>query len=115
MTEMNHVVDKNGTIEMGKVCEVLNRMDGKSREEVLQDFEKFRSYLAKRIHMAQIIGMNEEQIAVTAQKIADYLSEHEEPRNAEEHLLNELWKVGSDEEKHMLSHMLVRLAQTTKS
>jgi hypothetical protein len=112
---LKNVVDRSGTLETGKVGEVLNRMDGKDRDEILQDFEKFRSYLAKRVHMAQMIGMNEEQLAVTAQKIADYLSEHEEPRNAEENLLNELWKVGNDEEKHMLAHMLVRLAQKTES
>jgi hypothetical protein len=115
MTEANHVVDKGGNLEVGKVDEVLNRMDGKGRDEILQDFEMFRSYLAKRVHMAQMLGMNEEQLAVTAQKIADFLSEHEEPRNAEENLLKKLWKVGRDEEKHMLAHMLVRLAQNIQS
>jgi hypothetical protein len=47
------------------------------------------------------------------EQIRDYYQRA--PRNAEENLLKELWKVGRDEEKHMLAHMLVRLAQNIQS
>jgi hypothetical protein len=65
--------------------------------------------------MAESIGLSEEQMAIIAQKVADYLAGHEEPRNNEELLLQELWKLGTKEERHMLAHMLVRLAQGERS
>ncbi len=83
-------------------------------EQILSDFEEFTAYLARRIEMGKSIGLNEEQLAMTAEKVAKYLSSHEEPRNSEEKLLQELWTVGREEERHMLAHMLVRLAQSTK-
>ncbi|WP_188988775.1 DUF3243 domain-containing protein [Paenibacillus nasutitermitis] len=113
MSEYNHAALKNGEVRTEKIPEVLGRIDPAQRDEILRDFDQFRSYLAKRIHMAEAMGLNEEEIAVTAQKVADYLARHEEPRNAQEHLLQELWKVGREDERHMLAHMLVRLAQTT--
>jgi hypothetical protein len=62
--------------------------------------------------MAENIGLNEEYMAKIAEKVAGYLANHEEPRNREEKLLQELWKVGTKDEQHYLAHMLVRLAQS---
>ncbi|MFD2615070.1 DUF3243 domain-containing protein [Paenibacillus gansuensis] len=111
MAEYNHAVDKDGDLQTDKVTEVVERMGSKDKDRILADFEEFRSYLAKRVKMGEAIGLSEEQLAVTAQKVADYLAEHEEPRNSEEQLLQELWRVGNEEQRHMLAHMLVRLAQ----
>jgi hypothetical protein len=71
----------------------------------------FKSYLGDKVSKGEKLGMNEEQLAKTAQKVADYLAKHEEPRNREENLLHELWKVGNEEQQHHLAHMLVRLVQ----
>jgi hypothetical protein len=46
---------------------------------------------------------------LAAEKVEDYLAKHEEPKNREEKLLQELWKVGDKEERHKLPHMLVKL------
>ncbi|MGO4546833.1 DUF3243 domain-containing protein [Paenibacillus sp. 2TAB23] len=111
MSEINHVVDKDGELEIGKIDQTLDRMDSDKKEEILQNFEQFKDYLAKRIELAENIGLNEEQLALVAQKVAGYLAKHEEPRNREEKLLQELWKVGNEAEQHKLSHLLVKLAQ----
>ncbi|ANE45485.1 hypothetical protein SY83_03175 [Paenibacillus swuensis] len=111
MSEHNHVIEKDGDLQTNKVTEVVERMGSKDKDRILADFEEFRGYLAKRIKMGEAIGLSEEQLAATAEKVADYLANHEEPRNAEEQLLQELWKVGNEEQRHMLAHMLVRLAQ----
>ncbi len=42
---------------------------------------------------------------------SNYLAKHEEPRNSEEKLLQELWKVGDKDERHKLAHMLVKLGR----
>ncbi|MNW62575.1 hypothetical protein D3C74_407170 [compost metagenome] len=105
------MVNKDGNVTIAKVSEALDRIDPEQKEVILKNFEDFRSYLGKRIQLAQKIGLGEEQLAAAAEKIADYLAAHEEPRNSEEKLLLELWKVGSKEERHRLAHMLVKLAR----
>ncbi|KUP21495.1 MULTISPECIES: DUF3243 domain-containing protein [unclassified Paenibacillus] len=111
MSEHNHVVSKDGNVSMGRVGDVLERIEPQQREQILDNFGEFQQYLSKRIHLAQKIGMGEEQLAVAAEKVADYLANHEEPRNSEQKLLQELWKVGNKEERHRLAHMLVKLAR----
>ncbi|MBB3110303.1 hypothetical protein FHS18_002370 [Paenibacillus phyllosphaerae] len=111
MSERNHAVTKDGDVKASRIEDALERMSAEDKENILSDFNAFKSYLAKRVKLAKAIGLNEEQMAVAAQKIAQYLSEREEPRNSEEALLQELWKVGEEQERHALAHMLVRLAQ----
>jgi len=111
MAEHNHVVDKDGDIDPGKVGDAIARIEPAERERILRDFDVFKGYLNRRIRMAESIGLSEEQMAIITQKVADYLAGHEEPRNSEEHLLQELWKIGTEDERHKLAHMLLRLAQ----
>ena len=113
MSEDNHVVNKDGELELSRVDDTLDRIGDSRMDEILTNFEVFQSYLNKRVHLAESIGLNEEQLALTAEKIAGYLSENEAPRNREEKLLQELWKVGTEEERHKLSHMLVKLARVS--
>jgi len=115
MSEYNHVVEKDGDIEPDKVGAAISRIEPSERDRILRNFEEFKGYLHRRIRMAESIGMNEEQMAIIAQKVADYLASHEEPRNNEELLLQELWKVGTNEERHALAHMLLRLVQQARA
>lgn len=107
-------MERNNQTVDEKVDNTLNNMGSGQKDEILQNFDSFKSYLGKRIEMAEKFGMNEELLAQTAEKVANYLADHEEPRNREEKLLQELWKVGSKEEQHKLAHMLVKLAQTSQ-
>lgn len=93
----------------GQVEEKVNAMGEDKKEDILSSFDTFKEYLSKKVEKGEKMGMNEEQLAKTAQKVADYLAAHEEPRNREEKLLQELWKVGNEEQQHQLAHMLVRL------
>ncbi|KKO54709.1 DUF3243 domain-containing protein [Paenibacillus sp. DMB20] len=111
MSEHNHVVNKEGELDMSKMDDAISRIDDGERDRILSNFDSFKSYLHKRIQLAQSIGLDEEQIAKAAEKVAGYLAANEEPRNSEEKLLQELWKVGSQEEQHKLAHLLVKLAQ----
>ena len=109
--EKDHMIHKDGEVDTSKVDETLDRLDRERADDILGDFDEFKSYLSKRIQLGKTAGLNEEQLANTAQKIADYLADKVEPRNREEQLLKELWKVGTKEEQHMLAHMLVKLAE----
>ncbi|WP_433751140.1 DUF3243 family protein [Falsibacillus pallidus] len=96
---------------MNKVEDKLENVDEAKKEQLLKSFEEFKSYLAKKVEMGERLGLNEEQLAVAAEKVAGHLANKEEPRNAEEHLLNELWEVGTKEQQHHLAHMLVNLVK----
>ncbi|WP_046175318.1 DUF3243 domain-containing protein [Domibacillus indicus] len=95
----------------GQVEEKVQSMGEEKKEDILASFETFKSYLGEKVEKGERLGMNEEQLAKTAQKVADYLAAHEEPRNREEKLLQELWKVGDEKQQHQLAHLLVRLVQ----
>ena len=79
--------------------------------DVLSSFDAFREFLSGKVRLGENLGMNEEQLANSAQKVAEYLADKEPPKNSEERLLQELWKVGTKEEQHKLAHMLVRLVK----
>ncbi|MFC7372845.1 DUF3243 domain-containing protein [Fictibacillus iocasae] len=111
MMENNHMMTKNQEVDTSKVEETVSRMDEGKKDEILSNFTEFKSYLHKRVQLGEKLGMDEEALAKTAEKVAGYLAEHEEPRNAEENLLKELWKVGDQEQRHKLAHMLVNLVK----
>ncbi len=102
--------DTNNSVE-DKVEEKLQTMGEEKKDEVLASFETFKKYLGDKVSIGEKLGMDEEQLAKTAQKVADYLANHESARNREEKLLQELWKVGNEEEKHKLAHMLVKMVK----
>ncbi|PLS17585.1 DUF3243 domain-containing protein [Bacillus sp. M6-12] len=111
MSEQGHVVKKNGEMDTGMVEDALKRIDPERVDDILESFGQFKSYLKHRLDLGKKIGLNEEQLAKTAEKIANYLADHVDPKNREEKLLQELWKVGDQEEQHKLAHMLVKLVE----
>ncbi|TYR76551.1 DUF3243 domain-containing protein [Rossellomorea vietnamensis] len=106
---MEHNTNTNDSKVGSKVEGKLSNMSEDKKEDILENFESFKSYLGDKVDKADKLGLNEEQKAKAAQKVGDYLAKHEEPKNREEKLLYELWKAGNKEEQHMLSHMLVKL------
>ncbi|PLT33718.1 DUF3243 domain-containing protein [Bacillus sp. V5-8f] len=114
MAEREHVVHKDGHVNIGNVDEALSKIDPGRVEDIVSNFEIFKKYLHRRLDVAQNIGLNEEQLTKIAQKVADYLSDKVEPRNREEKLLQELWNVGNEEERQHLAHMLFKLVDEKK-
>ncbi|OCA81551.1 hypothetical protein A8F94_22025 [Bacillus sp. FJAT-27225] len=110
--EKEHAMHKDGDFDASRVDEVVDRIDQDQMNEKLHDFEEFKRYLGKRVELGKRLGLNEEELAVGAQKVANYLSDHAQPQNREEALLMNLWQVGNDEERHMLAHMLVKWADS---
>jgi hypothetical protein len=79
--------------------------------DALSSFGDFREFLSGKVRLGENLGMDEEQLVNSAQKVSDYLAHKDPPKNSEERLLQELWRVGTEEEQHMLSQMLVRLVK----
>jgi hypothetical protein len=101
----------NNDANPNKAEEAVKNMDISEMYDKLENFNEFKSYLHNKIAVGEKLGMNEEQLAKSAEKVADYLAKNTEPQNREEVLLQELWKVGNEEERHKLAHMLVKLAK----
>ncbi|WP_114572026.1 DUF3243 domain-containing protein [Exiguobacterium flavidum] len=95
----------------GKVEQKLSQMDEESKEQILSNFEQFKSYLGDKVSKGESLGLNDNQLAKVAEKVADYLAKHEEPRNREEYLLQELWKAGDESERKSLASLLVKLVK----
>jgi hypothetical protein len=108
---MGHSKEVNHSAQINKVERAVNGMKKEEKEEILANFEVFKEFLGNKVALGKKMGLTEEQLALATQKVADYLSKHETPRNREEKLLQELWRAGSDDECHMLSHMLVKLVR----
>jgi hypothetical protein len=89
----------------------LNSIGTEEKEEILKSFTTFKSYLAGKISAGEKLGLSDEALAKATEKVAGYLAKHEEPRNREEHLLQQLWNSGNKEEQHALSHMLLSLVK----
>ena len=96
-----------------KVEQELQGINSEKKEDILQNFDRFKDYLGDQVSKGEKLGLGEEALAKGAEKVADYLAKNEEPRNREEKLLQELWKVGDKDQRHQLAHLLVRLAQST--
>ena len=94
-----------------KTEEKLKDMSSEQKQEILDNFQEFMDYLKKQINRGEKLGLNEEQLAKAAEKVAEYLNKHEEPQNREEYVLNQMWNVAKDDEKHAIAHVLVRLAK----
>lgn len=76
---------------------------------VLDTFEKWKKFLGDRVNQAQAAGMSDEMISKLAFQIGEFLEEKVDPKNGEERLLQELWRVGTEDERKTLARMMVKL------
>ncbi|MFD1357608.1 DUF3243 domain-containing protein [Fictibacillus halophilus] len=82
---------------------------------VLDNFGQWKDFLAERLNHAEHEGMNHETISNLATEIGGYLANHVEPKNEEEKVLADLWKVADENEKHAIANMMVKLVQNDGS
>ncbi|WP_026692280.1 DUF3243 domain-containing protein [Peribacillus kribbensis] len=101
----------NGSSAEGKVEEKIQNMGEDKKDQIMSSFDEFKSYLSDKVSKGESLGLGEEQLAKLTEKVAGYLAKHEDPRNSEEYLLQQLWQAGNDEERHKLAHMLIKLVQ----
>lgn len=78
---------------------------------VLETFDKWKEFLADRVKQAKQAGMGEETIAKLAFQIGEFLEDKVDPKNEEERLLQELWSVGTEEERKVLAGLMVKFVE----
>ena len=89
----------------------LSKIDEETKDEILENFNQFKQYLSEKIELGEKMGLSDEKLAKTTELIANYLAQHENPRNREEKILMELWSSGSKEQQHTLAHMLLEMVR----
>ncbi|REB06071.1 DUF3243 domain-containing protein [Sporosarcina sp. BI001-red] len=95
----------------GKVEGELNKMDSEKKEDILKNFSSFKEYLSDKVNKGEKLGLSDEQLTKATEYVAGYLAKHEEPKNREQYVLQELWKVGDKEEQKALSSLLFKLVK----
>ena len=108
--ENNEFMNKDQSIETERVEKEMDQLSPEKKDEILQNFNRFKMYLNSKVEMGEKLGLNEEQLAQAAEKVANYLARNEEPHNREEKMLKELWLCATqEEERQAIARCLVRM------
>lgn len=76
------------------------------------DWEKWKNNLHKAVNLGESIGLSENTIENIGTKIGTFLSANIDPENREQRVLQELWRVGDDNDRKNLSKMIVKMVQS---
>lgn len=76
---------------------------------VLSNFEQWKEFLGDRVHQAVETGMSNEKISSVAYRVGEYLADKVDPKNDQERLLQEMWNVSNEEDRHAIARAMVNL------
>ncbi|WP_096550703.1 DUF3243 domain-containing protein [Ureibacillus thermosphaericus] len=79
--------------------------------EILQNWERWKSFLGQQVENAKNMGLSDNTIEKTAVQIGEYLAKNVDPKNEQERVLADLWSVASEKEKHALASCVMKLVQ----
>ena len=78
---------------------------------VLDNWDQWKNFLGDRLNQGEQQGLNESAVTNLAYEIGDYLAKQVEPQNDQERVLADLWSVASDQEKHAIASVMVKLVE----
>ncbi|ASS93166.1 DUF3243 domain-containing protein [Peribacillus simplex] len=78
---------------------------------VLDNWDQWKNFLGDRLNQGEQQGLSESAVNNLAFEIGDYLANQVEPQNDQEKVLSDLWSVASDEEKHAMANVMVKLVE----
>ena len=78
---------------------------------VLDNWDQWKNFLGDRLNQGEQQGLNESAVTNLAYEIGDYLAKQVEPQNDQDRVLADLWSVASDQEKHAIASMMVKLVE----
>ena len=76
---------------------------------VLSNFDQWKEFLGERVEQAVETGMSNDKISSVAYRVGEYLAEKVDPKNDQERLLQQMWNVASDEDKHAMARVMWNL------
>ncbi|MBB6452856.1 hypothetical protein HNQ94_001302 [Salirhabdus euzebyi] len=78
---------------------------------VLDNFESWKDFLGDKLHNAQDQGLTQQAISELAYEVGEYLAKNVDAENDQEAVLRELWNVASNDERHAIANMMVKLVK----
>lgn len=84
------------------------------KSETLSEWSKWKSTLSKAVNIGEAVGLSQETIDNIALKLGNTLNAVIDPENREQRVLQELWKVGDDDERKTLAKLIVNMVRTDK-
>lgn len=78
-----------------------------------EGFRQMLERLRDRAGEAKRMGLSDDDVAAITTQIGDWLARDAEPRTHEQRLLKEFWEVCDEDEKRVISHALLRVAEKT--
>ncbi|MEK4565250.1 DUF3243 domain-containing protein [Alkalihalobacillus sp. FSL R5-0424] len=76
---------------------------------VVDNWDHWKEFLNSRLDEAQDKGLSDGVVSDVAYQVGEYLASQVEPKNDQERVLADLWKVASEEEQHAIANMMVKL------
>ncbi|KON68551.1 hypothetical protein AKG34_06785 [Peribacillus butanolivorans] len=76
---------------------------------VLDNWDQWKNFLGDRLNQGEHQGLSEGAVNNLAFEIGDYLSQQVEPKNDQQKVIADLWSVASEEEKHAMASVMVKL------
>ncbi|ERJ13030.1 DUF3243 domain-containing protein [Haloplasma contractile] len=74
----------------------------------IENWEKWQQNLHTAINLGERIGLNDETIGKVAKRVGDFLTNRVDPENPQQRLLKDLWEVADDDERKILTKVLVK-------
>lgn len=78
---------------------------------VLDNWDQWKNFLGDRLHQGEHQGLSQNAINDLAFEIGNYLANQVDPKNEQERVLSDLWSVATDEEKHAIASVMVKLVE----
>ncbi|MRG85336.1 DUF3243 domain-containing protein [Salinibacillus xinjiangensis] len=78
---------------------------------ILDNFDSWKHFLGDKMHNAQDQGLSQKEISDLAYEVGDYLATQVDAKNDQEAILRDLWNVASNDEKHAIANMMVKMVQ----
>ncbi|AMM92525.1 DUF3243 domain-containing protein [Peribacillus simplex] len=78
---------------------------------VLDNWDQWKNFLGDRLNQGEQQGLSDGAVTDLAFEIGDYLAKQVEPQNEQQRVLADLWSVASDQEKHAMASVMVKLVE----
>lgn len=76
----------------------------------MDDWGAWKATLGKAVKLGEVVGMSDDTINKTAEKVGTFLTNNVDPRNDEERLLKQLWDVGDEVDRETLAKLVKRIS-----
>lgn len=76
---------------------------------MLDNWDQWKNFLGERLTTAESEGLSSGVISELAYEIGEYLATNITPKNDQEKILAEIWSVASEEEKHAIANVMIKM------